>query len=188
MITTAPFRLESGVIIPAGVRLDFDKKGEAKFQNYKVRRDLIPLQVIKGAAGPFMQAAKASVLNDHRDFQKDVKKQFPDYAHVMLWSDKAFVYIWDSREIIDVVDLSAYSKSTPIERSIKNPKTGETIVQKIGQTKPWLPSLYNMFDWPKYKAMDNGLPLVTKNREYADAVAEMNKTVSKKYSYESKLS
>jgi hypothetical protein len=171
--TTEPIRLQGGSVLPEGSILDF-KDGIAKRKGGDVLRSNLPMRIIKGAKGPFLSARQARLLNDNFQFQQFVKRQYPAYCHCILFGDMLYVFIWDTREIVDVIDMSKYAKPQPIVRKLKNKATGETKEQVMGQTKPWLDKLYKMMEWDSYEAFDNGLPLVSKNKEWAKLAKDLN--------------
>lgn len=174
IITIEPIHLKGGVLMPAGVKLEFDKTGIAKYKNLDVHRASIPTQWVKGSKSIFLNARLATVLNDNRDFQAAIGKQYPPYCHVIPYGDKFFVYIWDSRLLIDVLDLTEFGKSKPIVKKLRNPETNQRIEKIVGQTKPWLTNLYKMLDWPQYACLDNGVRLVTDNKDLEKDLKELN--------------
>ena len=186
--TTQILQASDGVLVPKGVRLDF-KNGKAKYQNHPIERKLIPLQAIKGAAGPFLNACCAVLLNDNRGFQEQFKKRYQDWAHFVLSGDNIIVYVWDTREVIDVIPgLHAGVKGGPITRTLVNKETGERKEQVLGHRKHgWSKSIYDMVTWPQYHRPDNGMPLVTNNPEWKQVVDDFNKA-NAKFAYEAFIS
>lgn len=181
---THTIQTKDGILVPKGVRLNFSN-GIAKYQGHPIERNKVPLQVIKGAKGPFMHAACATLLNDNRGFQQAYKRQYKDWAHMVVYGDNIIVYIWDTRKVIDVISgLHEAANDKPIVRKIKNDKTGEVINQHLGTTKGWAKSLYNMIMWPQYARLDNGLPLITDNKDWQQIVDEFNAPINQKYSFE----
>jgi hypothetical protein len=138
---TQPVRSSTGALIPEGTKLSFDGKGIAKTKHGDVERAKLPMLFISGAKGPFLTARQARLLNDNHKFQESIKKQYPNWCHCILYGDLLYVFVWDSREIIDVLDLQKYAKPQPITRTLVNKTTGERKEQVVGQTKPWLDNL-----------------------------------------------
>lgn len=180
---------KDGVLVPKGVRLEF-KNGIAKYQNHPIERKLLPLQAIKGASGPFLNACCAIVLNDNKGFQQVYNKRYQDWAHCVVKGDYLIVYIWDTREVIDVIPgIHAACKGGPITRMLVNKTTGERFSQVLGWNRwGWAKSLYEMMMWPVYHRPDNGLPLVTKNEGWKPIIDEFNAPVKKRFAYESSVS
>lgn len=174
-----------GVLVPAGVRLDFHS-GKAKYQGHPIERKFVPLQAIKGAQGPFLHACVATVLNDNRGFQQVYNKKYQDWAHCVVSGDYLFIYVWDTRQVIEVIPgLHAAAKGGTVTRRLINPKTGEKIEQVLGHSQfGWAKSLYEMLMWPQYHRQDNGLPLVTDNQGWKDIVDNFNQTIEAKFAYE----
>lgn len=181
-----PIIIEGGVLVPAETTLDF-KNGVARYDNRKVERKLVPLQCIKGATGPFLHAFCATLLNDNRGFQKTYDVKYQDWAHCILHGDYLIVYVWDTRQVLDIYPgIYAAARGGTIFRRLINKKTGERIQQVMGHSVyGWAKSLYEMAMWPQYARPDNGLPLVTDNPGYKDIIDKFNKPINAKYSYES---
>lgn len=177
---------DDNVFVPAGTRLVF-KNGFAEYMKHKISRAKVPLQAIKGARGPFLNAVCATILNDNKGFQEAYNKRFQDWAHCVAIGDYLVVYIWDTREIIDIMPgLHAAVNGGPIVRRLINKKTGERIEQTIGHTKyGWAKYFYDMLTWPQYHRLDNGLPLVTKEKGWQEIVAKFNQNVEQNFAYES---
>lgn len=183
---TKVIQTSDGVLVPAGVRLEF-KNGVAKYQGHPIKRELVPLQVIKGASGPFLHACSATLLNDCKRFQDIYNRKYQDWAHMVVLGDNLLVYVWDTREVIDVISgIRQAAKGGPIQRVLVNKKTGERITQTLGWHKwGWTKSMYEMMLWPAYHRIDNGLPLKTNEAGWKEAVDEFNAPVLKKHAFES---
>jgi hypothetical protein len=181
-----PIQLPNGILIPAGTKLQF-RQGTAKFQNWPVQRFMIPLQAIRGAKGPFTNACVATMLNDLIGFQETYDRKYQDWAHMVAYGDNFVIYIWDTREVIDIITgVGAASKGGPITRTITNPKTKESIIQTIGHRKyGWAKFVYDAMQIPQNHRWDNGLPLHTKNKDWEKIIADMNAIVKQKYAFES---
>lgn len=169
-----------GVIVPAGVRLQFHN-GIAKYKGHPIDRRLVPLQVIDGARGPFLRACCATLINDCRRFQSEVKHtDYKDWAHCIVYGDYIVVYIWDTREVIDVIaGLHSGAAGGPImqTKNLRNVDTGERHRQTkvIGHNRwGWSKSFYEMTMLPAYHRLDNGLPLVCKNDAWQAAIDPIN--------------
>lgn len=174
-----------GVLVPAGVRLKFSG-GIAKYKGHPIERKLVPLAVIDGAKGPFMRACCATVINDCRRFQSDVRHtDFKDWAHCIVYGDNIIVYIWDTREVIDVIPgLHSGAPGGPVyqTKNLKNVKTGEHVkdTKVIANNRwGWSKSFYEMLMIPAYHRLDNGLPLVTHNKDWEAAIAPINEQAIK---------
>lgn len=174
-----------GVLVPAGVKLEFSG-GKAKYQNHPIERRLVPLQAIVGAKGPFLRACCATVINDCRRFQSEVRKtNYADWAHCIVDGDNIIVYIWDTRQVIDVIPgLHAGANGGPVmrHRNLVSKQTGERLEQHdiIGHNRwGWAKSFYEMLMLPQYHRLDNGLPLVTDRDEWQVAIANINKQAQK---------
>jgi len=174
-----------GVLVPAGVNLEFSG-GKAKYQGHPIERKLVPLEAIVGAKGPFLRACCATVINDCRRFQSDVRTtNYQDWAHCIVDGDNIIVYVWDTRQVIDVIPgLHAGAAGGPITRTRKlvNKQTGEqtTKTEVLGHNKwGWAKSFYEMLMLPQYHRLDNGLPLTTDNKDWQAAIANVNKQAAK---------
>lgn len=186
---TKPIILKNGIVVPAGVRLEF-KNGKAKYQNYPVERMLIPLQIIKGAKGPFLNAAVATLLNDNQRFQQIFNKKFQDWAHVIAFGDFLIVYVWDTRDVIDVIPgLHSGAKGGPViqEKDLIRKSDGQKIHESkvIGHNKwGWSKGIYEMLMFPGYHRQDNGLPLKTDNKDWKPIIDKFNERIEKQFAYE----
>jgi hypothetical protein len=168
------------VLVPAGTELTF-KGNIAKYQHHEVRRDLVPLECIVGARGPFLHACAAQVLNDNRLLQQIKKTAYQPWCHCIAYGNNCFVYIWDTREVVDVITgLSQHVPGKVHTRTLVNKQTGQRVNQYLGRDKQgWAKSFYEMITWPQYHRPDNGLPLVTKNPEWAELVKALNESAIK---------
>ena len=180
MKLSKPILTTDNVLVPAGTKLTF-KGNIAKYQNHDIRRDLVPLECIVGAKGPFLHACAAQVLNDNRLLQQDRKTDYKPWCHCITYGNNCFVYIWDTREVVDVITgLSSAVKGKVHTKTLVSKQTGEKVEKFLGQDRSgWAKSLFEMMNWPKYHRPDNGLPLQTKKPEWQELVKALNDSAMK---------
>lgn len=175
-----------GVLVPKGVRLKF-VNGVAKYQGHPIKRELLPLECIVGAKGPFLNACCATVLNHNAKFQAEHKFDYKDWMHFIVHGNALIVYIWDTREVVDVI-IGVHDAVTgkPITRTLVNKDTGKRITQFLGQPRfGWAKSVYEVVLRGIEHRPDNGLPLKTNNHEWQDIIDKFNHPIEVKYAYES---
>lgn len=179
-------KLKNGLLVPAGTKFD-GKTGKTVNGKHKLDRQLIPMQAIKGASGPFLNACVATMLTANTGFaQTYPDKKFEDWAHCIFLGDSIIVYVWDTRQVIDVIGgMHDAVKGGPIERTIVGKDSGERRHQILGWKKfGWAKSLYEMMMNPKWHRQDNGLPLVNTNKDWDAIITPFNDNINKKYSLE----
>lgn len=181
MILNRTIETKDRVLVPAGTKLTFSN-GIAKYQNHPIERNKIPIEAIVGHKGPFINACVATLINDCMRFQRDVRKtNFQDWAHCIAYGDYLIVYIWDTREVIDVISgLQTNAAGRVFTKNLRSSQTGERMTKVVGQDRHgWSKSIYDMLLLPKYRRPDNGLPLQTSRSEWKDIVAPLNRLAIK---------
>lgn len=175
-----------GVLVPKGVRLKFTN-GVAKYLSHPIRRELLPLECIAGAKGPFLNACCATVLNNNAKFQAERKTRYKDWMHFVIHGDALIIYIWDTREVVEVITgMYQAIHGKPVTKTLVNKQTGERMVKTIANPRfGWAKQVYEVVLRGIEHRPDNGLPLKTNNPEWVDIIDKFNNPIKAKFAYES---
>lgn len=175
-----------GVLVPKGVRLKF-ANGVAKYLSHPIRRELLPLECIVGAKGPFLNACCATVLNNNAKFQAERKTRYQDWMHFVIHGDALIIYVWDTREVVEVITgMYQAIHGKPVTKTLVNKQTGERMVKTIANPRfGWAKQVYEVVLRGIEHRPDNGLPLKTNNPEWKDIIDKFNNPIKTKFAYES---
>ena len=175
-----------GVLVPKGVRLKFTN-GVAKYLSHPIRRELLPLECIVGAKGPFLNACCATVLNNNAKFQAERKTRYQDWMHFVIHGDALIIYVWDTREVVEVITgMYQAIHGKPVTKTLVNKQTGERMVKTIANPRfGWAKQVYEVVLRGIEHRPDNGLPLKTNNPEWKDIIDKFNNPIKTKFAYES---